>query len=131
MAERHALNKRRKLLTLGTVALIVPLATLAQRPAPSRVVGFLGPASAEAYAPWIDSLKGGLRDLGYIEGVNVRFEFRYGGGSYERLARHAAELVRADVDVIVTSSTPATLEAKRAANSTPVVMALVSDPVDS
>lgn len=110
---------------------MVPLAALAQRLAASRAVGFLGPASAEAYGPWIESLRAGLRDLGYVEGVNIRFEFRYGEGSYEAVARHAADLVRENIDVIVTSSTPATFEAKRATARIPIVMALVSDPVDS
>ena len=97
----------------------------------SAVIGFLGPASAAAYAGWLESMKVTLRELGYIEGRDVRLEARFGDGSQERLPQQAAELVRLRVDVIVTSSTAAALAAKRATSTIPIVTALISDPVDS
>src|SRR2546423_4132917 len=106
---------------------VMPLPALAQRSARVPVIGFLGPASAQAYAPWLGSLKEGLRDVGYLEGSSLRTEFRYGDGSYEKLAQHAAGLVQIKVDVIVTSSTIAALEAKKATGTIPIVTALISD----
>jgi putative ABC transport system substrate-binding protein len=71
----------------------------------------------------------GLRDLGYVEGQNLVFEWRYSEGKAERFPSLAAELVRLNVDLIVTISTPAALAAKQATQTIPIVMAYVADPV--
>lgn len=71
----------------------------------------------------------GLRDLGYVEGVNIAIEFRWAEGNYGRLADLAAELVRLNVDLLVTQGTPAARAAKRATHTIPIVMASVGDPV--
>ena len=65
----------------------------------------------------------GLRDLGHVEGQNIRFEFRSAEGQLERLPGLAAELVRLKVDMIVTWFTPTTLAAKQATSEIPIVMA--------
>ena len=70
-----------------------------------------------------------LRDLGYVEGKNIHFEFRSAGGRPDRLADLAAELVHANVDVIVASQTPAVTAAKNATRTIPIVMAPAGDPV--
>ena len=72
-----------------------------------------------------------MASLGYREGRNLIIERRYAAGDLERLAPLAAELVRADVDVIVTQTTPAALAAKRATASIPIVMATGGDAVRS
>jgi len=73
----------------------------------------------------------GMQDLGYIEGQNVRYEFRSDEGQINRLPELAAELVRIKVDVIVTWFTPAAQAAKRATREIPIVMALVGNPIET
>jgi putative tryptophan/tyrosine transport system substrate-binding protein len=70
-----------------------------------------------------------LRERGFVEGQNVTFEYRSADGRNESFAELAGELVRLDVDVIVTRGTPAALAAKAATTTVPVVMAAVGDPV--
>jgi putative ABC transport system substrate-binding protein len=70
-----------------------------------------------------------LRELGYLEGHNIAFESRFGEGKPDRLPGLAAELVGLKVDVIVTSGTPASLAAKQATRTIPIVMAQLADPV--
>jgi ABC-type uncharacterized transport system substrate-binding protein len=71
----------------------------------------------------------GLRDLGYVEGTNIVIEYRWAQGKYEHLRELAAELIRSNVDVIVTHGTPGALAAKQANAAIPIVLALVGDPV--
>jgi len=124
------LNNRRKLvIALGVSALAAPLASLAQVPAAKLVrIGLLGPGLASG-ASWATGLVANLRDLGYVEGTNLRVESRWAEGRSERLAELAAELVRLNVDVIVTFQTPAALAAKPATTTIPIVMAAAADPV--
>jgi putative ABC transport system substrate-binding protein len=77
----------------------------------------------------LDILLQGLRDLGYVEGQNLVFEWRYSEGKAERLPSLAAELARLNVDLIVAISTPAALAAKHATQTIPIVMVYVADPV--
>jgi putative ABC transport system substrate-binding protein len=79
----------------------------------------------------MEAFRSGLRDHGYIEGQNVRIEYRWAEGNYERLPGLAAELVRRKVDIIITQGTPAAFAAKQATTTIPIVMAIVGDPVDS
>jgi len=72
-----------------------------------------------------------LGGLGYVEGQNIALEERWADGRYERLPDLAADLVRLNVDVLVTVATPATQAAQQATKTIPIVMTLVSDPVQS
>lgn len=72
-----------------------------------------------------------MRELGYIEGRNVRYEFRSDAGQASRLPSLAEELVRLQVDLIVAWFTPAALAARRATHQIPIVMALVGNPVET
>src|SRR5262249_41305880 len=69
-----------------------------------------------------------LRDLGYVEGQNIAYEYRYGEGAPDRLAAGAAGLVRRPGDVIATFGTPPTHAAKEATTAIPIVMVGVGDP---
>jgi ABC-type uncharacterized transport system substrate-binding protein len=79
----------------------------------------------------VKALDDGLRELGYMEGRNIVFERRFGEGNQERLPALAAELVRLNVDVIVTGSNPVITAVKQATSTIPVVMAVSRDPVGS
>ena len=105
-----------------------PLAARAQRPAKS-VIGFLSMASPSTFTSRIEGFRQGLRDFGYVEGTNITVEYRWAEGRYERLPELAAELVRSNVDLIVTHGTPGSLAAKRATTTIPIVIASIGDPV--
>ena len=85
--------------------------------------------SAAAFMARTDALRAGLRDFGYVEGRNLVIEFRSGEGRFERMPAMAAELVRLNVDVIVTAGTPAIRAAKAATPKIPIVIAAVGDAV--
>ncbi len=124
--------RRRQVLITAGALLAAPLPGFAQRTAATLPrIGFLGVATPAAWAPRVDALRAGLRDLGYVEGENIVIEFRFAQGQYDRLPELAAELVRLKVDVIVTHSAPGVLAAKQAtaANPIPVVMTNVGDAV--
>ncbi len=76
----------------------------------------------------VEGLRAGLRERGYIEGRNIRFEYRWAQGKFERLSDLAAELVGLNVDVIVTYVTQASLDAKKHTTTIPTLMSRVSPP---
>jgi putative ABC transport system substrate-binding protein len=123
--------RRREFIGLlgGTVA--APVAGRAERSGKVARIGFLGATSPAGYGPRIEALRAGLRELGYIEGANLVLEYRWAEGNYYRLPALVAELVRLKVDVIVTHGTPASLVAKQATESIPIVVAIIGDPVAS
>ena len=94
-------------------------------------IGFVGLATADALPKRLVALRAGLRDLGYQEGRNVIFEYRWADEHYERLPALFAEIVRLNVDVIVTHGTPGAVAAKQATNKIPIVVAVVGDALAS
>jgi putative ABC transport system substrate-binding protein len=116
--------KRREFITLlGSAAAAWPLAARAQQPAKLPRIGIIDDS------PIWNAFRHGLRDLGYLEGQNIAFEYRYAGGLPDRLASVATELVNRPVDLIATFGTPPTLAAKQATTTIPIVMMGVGDPV--
>jgi putative ABC transport system substrate-binding protein len=104
-----------------------PLAAYAQEPKmPTIGALVIGNINPEQF--WRE-FRQGLRDLGYVEDQNIRFEFRSAEGHLDRLPELAAELVRLKVDIIVTWFTPTALAAKKATNEIPIVMAETGDPI--
>jgi putative ABC transport system substrate-binding protein len=117
---------------LGVIAgglLAAPLAAEAQPAGRVYRIGVLSPGTAPP-GP-LEALRQGLRELGYNEGRNIAIEWRFAGAADEHLRDLAEELVRLKVDVIVSINTTASLAAKRATQTTPIVIARVSDPVRS
>ena len=94
-------------------------------------VGFLLGATAESVASLFNSLKDGLRDLGYVEGRNLVIERRQADGHMERLPDLAAELVKLQVDVIVTGTNLHVAAVRKATATIPIVMVFAEDPVGS
>ena len=94
-------------------------------------VGFLLGASGPSVASLFRSLQEGLRNLGYVEGRNIVFVQRYGDGKMERLPDLAAELVRLDVDIIVTGTNLHVAAVRQATSTIPIVMVFAADPVGS
>jgi putative tryptophan/tyrosine transport system substrate-binding protein len=121
------LRRREFIALLSSAAAPWPLAAWAQQ---SRVptIGALVIGNIDPQEFWRE-FRQGLRDLGYVEGQNIRFEFRSAEGHLDRLPELAAELVRLKVDVIVTWFTPTALAAKQATHEIPIVMAETGDPI--
>ena len=118
--------KRRAFITLlgGAAAVMGRRAARAQ---PVKKVHRIGVLANEKWPP-LDGLRDGLRDLGYVEGQNLESVHRYAEGQPERYAAFAAELVSLPVDIVVTWGTPASLAAKDATGTIPIIMTS-GDPV--
>jgi len=100
----------------------------AQPTGEARRVGFLFYGSP-GHSPELDAFRQGLRERGYVEGQNVTIEYRFAGGQVGQLPKLAAELVSLKPEVIVSPGTPASLAAKQATSSIPIVFAGVADAV--
>src|SRR5262245_49658388 len=121
------MKRREFIMLLAGAAVGGPLVSAAQQPkVPTIGALVIGNADPEEF--WRE-FRHGLHDLGYVEGQNVRFEFRSAEGQANRLPELAAELVRLKVDVIVTWFTPTTHAAKQATSQIPIVMADAGDPI--
>ena len=122
--------RRREFLGLvGGTAVAWPLAAHAQQQG-TPVIGFLHSGSAQTYSHLVAAFRKGLIEAGFIEGQNVAVEYRWSEGHNDRLASLAVELVRQQVAVIVTpGSTAATLAAKGATSTIPIVFLSAVDPV--
>ena len=130
---------------IGIIAVLLisiltpPLAAEAQQAGKVHRIGFLSPSSRSdperLASPFgergLAAFRQGLRDLGYVEGQNIAIEYRWAEGRFERLPDLAAELVRLKVDVIVSVVTQATLAAKNATGTIPIVLVAAGDPLGS
>ncbi len=121
--------RRREFIQIVGAVIASPLAAHAQQKA-MPVIGVLVVGSPGSEEFW-KLFRGELRDLGYIEGQSVRFEFRSDQGQPGRLVELAAELVQLKVDIIVTWFTPAALAAKKATRDIPIIIALAGNPVET
>ena len=125
------MNRRVFVIGLGAV-LATPLAGAAKQTGKLPRIGVLFPAEPIAPTePDAAAFRQGLRDLGYIEGLNIAVEYRHAHGKVERYAELVAELVRLQVNVMVVGSAAATLAAKNATQTIPVVTVGGGDPVRS
>ena len=117
------MSSRRDFISLvGGAALAWPLSARAQQAKMPRI-GIIDDS------PIWNAFRDGLRELGYVEGQNLAFEYRYAGGLPDRLAWVAAELVRRPVELVATFGTPPTYAAKEATRTIPIVMIGIGDPI--
>src|SRR5262245_12971270 len=121
--------RRREFISLLGGAAAWPLAARAQQSHKVPRIGVLLQGTPTSFAPRTQAFVEGLRDVGYVEGRSVAFEWKWGQDRVGRLPDMAAELVGSQVDVIVTGGTPATKAVKEATRTIPIVMAMVGDPV--
>jgi ABC-type uncharacterized transport system substrate-binding protein len=94
-------------------------------------IGILSPATEPGMRDWWKQLTQGLNELGYIEGSNVEFVWRFADGKFERLPTLATELTKLEVDVILPATPPAIRAAKSASATIPIMFPLGSDPVET
>ena len=122
---------RKLILILAAVVLVALLAHIAHAQQAKKVprIGFIVSGFPSTSQHNIDAFRQGLRELGYVEGQNIYVEYRYAEGRTDRLTDLTAELVRLQVEVIVTGSTIAVGAAKKLTGTIPVVMAGLGDPI--
>ena len=118
--------RRRQFVTLVGAVAAWPVITRAQPAMP--MIGFLSSLS-QAQNEFMTARRRGLSETGYYEGKNVRIEYRFAEGKYDRVAGFAAEFVRRPVDLIVAVAPPAALAAKVATTTIPIVFLVGLDPV--
>ena len=112
------------LVAFSVLLLAAPVAAAAQSTKTHRIAILANePSSA------IEGLRHGLRDLGYLEGRDITFEYAWAGPRSERFPSLAADVVRRNVDFIITWGTPAALAAKQATSTIPIIMGAIGDPV--
>ena len=111
---------------VAVVLLVLGVIAEAQQPKKVPRIGVISPVFQSA---GMKAFREGLHDLGYIEGKNIVIEYRYAEGKGDRLPALASELVRLNVDIIVVGGGNATLAAKNATKTIPIVMGTASDPV--
>ncbi len=122
------MRRRQVLAAIGAGAIGVTLAPHAFAQKTVRI-GFL--ASSQPTPEMLSALRDGLRTYGYLEGQNLSIDVRWPQGTFEQIPGFAAELVNANVDVIIAWASPATAAARRATSTIPIVMVGVADPVES
>jgi putative tryptophan/tyrosine transport system substrate-binding protein len=118
------------LLLIGFVLVSIHFAE-AQQTGKVRRIGFLGATNPSLESARIEAFGQGMRELGHVEGKNIVTEYRWVQGKFDRLPELADDLVRLNVEVIVTGGSTSTGAAKKVTTTIPIVMAQVNDPVGS
>ena len=123
------LSRRKVVAALGGATISLPFPARAQQ-VTTPVIGFISSLSPAARSDEVAAFHHGLNGLGYFEGQNLRVEYRWGEGQYDRLPAMADELVRLQVTVIFASAPPSVLAAKAATSAIPIVFQMGADPVE-
>jgi len=121
--------QRRRQFLMAALGSVVAPAVRAQTANRVYTVGVLSLSSRAGVERFLNDFREGLREEGFVEGRNVKFEYRYGDHDFRKVERLAGELVRLKVDVIFAPSTWAVHGAKAATSTIPIVFTNVNDPV--
>ncbi len=124
------MDRRTFLDSLVHIAIVAPLAALAQPSRKSYRIGFLEAGAASANRHFLDAFRSGLSELGYVEGGNVIIDIRWAEGRAERFPELLAELAKLKPDVLVVASTLGAVAARKTITSIPVVFVGVAAPVE-
>src|SRR5262245_35616797 len=124
------MRRREFIFTLGGAAAAWPRAARAQRPAKQPLIGMFVPGTRATHGEWFAALAQRLRELGWIEGRTVAFEYRFAEGYPDRYAEIVADFLRMKVDLIATSTNLTALAAKQATSVIPIV-SVMTDPIGS
>jgi putative tryptophan/tyrosine transport system substrate-binding protein len=128
--ESKLMRKNVTRLTLCIMLLAFCVPAQAQQPARIPRIGYVsGTGNSSNPGPYVEALRQGLRDLGYIEGKNIVIEYRGAEAKLDRIPSLVAELVQLRVDVLVVPVLPAIRAAKQATKTIPIVMVTQADPV--
>jgi len=125
---------RTRVIALALCAVLSAFSFLAEAQQPGTVprIGFLsGGGDSQNPGPYVEAFRRGMRELGYIEGKNIVIEYRFAEGKQERISILVAELVAAQVDVLVSPVSPAIHAARQATKTIPIVMVTLIDPVET
>lgn len=128
LAPSGGMRRRKFIGLLGSAAATWSISLHAQQAAP-LLIGVLHASSDQASSRQLGAFTAAMRELGYVEGRNVRFVYRFADGYLDRLPALAAELVQLNPRLIVSAPVPANLAARDATNTIPIVMADGADPV--
>jgi len=123
--------KKARVLSILFLVGMLAVAVIAEAQQPTKIprVGYLAANSLSDISARVEAFRQGLRELGYVEGKNIVYEWRSSEGKFDRLPALAAELVRLKVEVIVAGGPNTTRPAKEATVTIPIVMAFDGDPV--
>src|SRR6516165_7916603 len=125
----EAMRRREFIALSGSAVAAWPLAARAQPPA-KPLIGFLNSASPSSYAPMVAAFQDGLNQTGFVDGRNVAIEYHWAEGDYDLLPWFAATLVNHKVAAIVSGGGPASLAAKSATTTIPIIFSSRADPVE-
>src|SRR3954463_9690710 len=123
-------TRRNLVLTLAASVFSAPVVMAAQSRQATARIGVLAAGSSEGTIRLFRGFLNALRDLGYFEGQNIAVEARYADGRLDRLPALASELMAHKVDIIFAPTSPAVRAARQVAGKTPIVFAVVNDPVE-
>ena len=123
------MSSRREFITLLGGAAAWPLAARAQQAGKIRRIGVVSGTSTSTFSRLAAAFLQGMRELGYAEGRDFQIEYHFAEGKYERFPEIAVELVRSDVDVIVTGTTATMRSLRHATTAIPIVLAYSTDPI--
>jgi putative ABC transport system substrate-binding protein len=121
--------RRREFIAGLGIGVMLPVAARGQKPSPWRVIGVLGGASRETAAPQTDAFREGLRELGYIEGINYETVEYWANGEMQKLPELAKAVAQRNPDVIIAAPTPAAVVAKNVTTAIPIVCFMLADEV--
>ena len=123
------MRRRAFIATLGSAAAWPVVARAQQTPTQRRLIGAIGGASGESARPQTDAIRQGMRELGYVDGVDYEIRDHWANGDMQRLPELAQAAVRLNPDVILAVPTPAAVAAKAVTATIPIVCFMLADEV--